>query len=436
MESKTLVFIVGVRGAGKSTLIDKLEAESICTILKPSTTRQPRDRGDQEYYFTDDWKAEDYEWEISIGSDKYGMLKSELQKSIDTPFQITVFDPSHFDVLQEYRRKSSTKRVITIGLDTIDSYDEQNKRVDSVESRKLTKKEFLKQTDVVKNCDVVMSGDEEEVAEAFIETLLLIISRGGVLQSSSISKLLKSGVLLKESSGKVEPASYDLRLGGDVWCQGKFIKLNSKNPFLSIPAYSYAIVSAKESANLPCFLSARFDLKNSLFFQGVILSNGPQIDPGYRGALFCMLYNGSDKEVGISHGDPFATIEFITTTGIDIGYRDRYQGKTELKDFMPATAAVSKGGQILERTEAKVEKLEKEWHLSRTIILAVLGIVIGPMIYASNNLWSSLKDTQKDYSALIAELQIEKQKMLDLRSAIINERNINESKTVNDEKDL
>lgn len=55
-----------------------------------------------------------------------------------------------------------------------------------------------------------------------------------------------------------------------------------------------------------------------------------------------MLYNGSDMPVGLSRGNPFSTMEFITTTGNNTGYKDKYQEKTQLKDFMPPEAAVSK----------------------------------------------------------------------------------------------
>lgn len=120
--------------------------------------------------------------------------------------------------------------------------------------------------EVVRSCDVVLSGDEEFVASAMYAIAECIDSRGGVLQGSIIKRLLEANVLLKDSNRVSQPASYDLRLGDDVWCQGRFINLSDENPVLNIPAYSYAIVSAKEIANLPSFISARFDLKNSLFF--------------------------------------------------------------------------------------------------------------------------------------------------------------------------
>ena len=237
-----------------------------------------------------------------------------------------------------------------------------------------------------------------------------------------LERFIKADILLENALEKYQPASYDLRLGDDVWCQGRFSTLDNTNPVLKIPAYSYAIVTAMEKANLPCFASARFDLKNSLFFRGVILSNGPQVDPGYRGALFCMLYNGSDKPVGIKHGDHFATIEFITTTGVSLGYRDIYQGKTRLSDFIPADAAVSEGGKILERTESKIKEIEAEWKGFRnnvlTFIAIALAAIVAPGITIAYKAYDSLLSSDKKNAELSKELTDLKNLKMELHKAI------------------
>ncbi|MCD1629805.1 hypothetical protein [Marinobacter shengliensis] len=126
----------------------------------------------------------------------------------------------------------------------------------------------------------------------------------------------------------------------------------------------------------PSFVSARFDLKNSLFFRGVILSNGPQVDPGYHGALFCMLYNGSDSHVGITRGHQFSTIEFHRTCGLSRGYSDKYQKKYKLSDFIPSDVAVSNGGMILERSQEQMTTLRREWDSFRKSILWAIPILV------------------------------------------------------------
>jgi deoxycytidine triphosphate deaminase len=404
-----LIFLVGVRGAGKTTTLNSFSQNPNILILKPSTTRPKRSDTEDEYDFVSDWTSEDYAWEIKVGPHIYGMRKSELEKAHRFSFLMTVFDPGSIDILKNFRQKSEYQ-ILTVGLDTIDSVSSQATRVGNDSTRIMAEKAFLAEREIVRNCDVAIRGDAEQVKTAIEATFGCLTSKGGIIQQAMINSFLEGDVLLQNATSDTSPASYDLRLGDDVWCQGKFSTLDTKNPVLKIPPYSYAIVSASELANLPCFIAARFDLKNSLFFQGVILSNGPQIDPGYRGALFCMLYNGSDQPVGIGRGTHFATIEFITTAGVGIGYRDKYQGKTALRDFMPDYAAVSEGGQILERTEKRIDKIAEEWKNFRSLFFALLSIaiavIVSPGLLVFYNVWSKLDSSREEYIARIQELSV------------------------------
>ncbi len=402
-----LIFLIGVRGAGKTTAVSSLKNQNDFLILKPSTTRPKRTVDDTEYNFLADWNSVDYAWEIKLGENYYGMSLDELKKIPRDKYGLTVFDPSCIDKLNKFR-ESYDEDILTIGIDTIDSADKQRQRINDDPSRILSETEFVTQRNIVLNCDVVLRGSSEIISKGLTAIVECLNSKGGIINRSLLERFLKADILLENASEKYQPASHDLRLGGDVWCQGKFSTLNDENPVLKIPPYSYVIVSAIEKSNLPCFISARFDLKNSLFFQGVILSNGPQIDPGYRGALFCMLYNGSDKPVGIKHGDHFATIEFITTTGVSLGYRDIYQGKTRICDFMPADAAVSEGGKILERTESKIEKLEAEWKGFRSIVFTILfgalALIVTPGITIAYKSYESSLSLDRKNEELNKEL--------------------------------
>lgn len=413
-----LIFLIGVRGAGKTTTLNSLRAQNDFVILKPSTTRPKRTLDDTEYHFVTDWNSRDYSWDIELDRHKYGMSFDELNKVPKDSYGLTVFDPSSIDRLNKLR-ESYKGDILTIGIDTIDSIDKQQQRVNKDSTRILSETEFVTQRNIVLNCDVVLRGSTGVIREGITAIVECLNSKGGIINRSLLERFLRADILLENASEKYQPASHDLRLGGDVWCQGKFSTLNNKNPVLKIPPYSYVIVSAIETSNLPCFISARFDLKNSLFFQGVILSNGPQIDPGYRGALFCMLYNGSDKPVGIKYGDHFATIEFITTTGVSLGYRDIYQGKTRICDFMPGDAAVSEGGKILERTESKIEKVEAEWKSFRAIVFTILfgamALIVTPGItiaYKSYDLSSSLDKKNEELNKELIEIRELKKELL------------------------
>ncbi len=49
-------------------------------------------------------------------------------------------------------------------------------------------------------------------------------------------------------------------------------------------------------------------------YDGVLLGTGPQVDPGFSGALSCPLYNLTNMDLTIKRGQDFATIDFEKTT--------------------------------------------------------------------------------------------------------------------------
>ena len=87
---------------------------------------------------------------------------------------------------------------------------------------------------------------------------------------------------------------------------------------LVIPAYGSALVQLNEiidtftAANDPknLLIVGRFDLKLQAVHQGLISQQATQIEPCYRGKLFCFIHNLSNKEISLKWGDRLATIEF------------------------------------------------------------------------------------------------------------------------------
>ena len=369
-----LIVLVGARGAGKTTLLDTLKSEGI-TVLQPSTTRAPRFVGEAEYNFVKKWNANAHAWRIDVKGDTYGMRASELAKARDKVC-VTVFDPQSLNVFENVRRNLGID-TLTVGLATIADVAEQHRRVADDPNRTMDAATLSSVGDVVSTCDVVLSGDADTVAGAMRSMIALVGGRGGVVTKEHLVPLIKAGALLTDTDfGNIQPASYDLRVGREILFQGKVIELTDSEPRFEIPPYSYAIVSAMELANLPPLVIGRFDLKVSYFFEGIILSNGPQIDPGYKGALFCMLYNGSGQKKLLSLGKNFATIDFTTTTGITEGYKEKYQLKQRMGQFLTDGAVTGKGGAIITLVDEKIDVVDKKVKGIQTNFWTVAGVFL------------------------------------------------------------
>ena len=156
-----LYVVAGVRGAGKTTLIENIRKANIGHILQPSTTRLPRFEGEAEYEFVPAWSRERYAWSISVGEHNYGVRISEIEKAAKAP-AFTVFEPISIDTFYDYRRNSGLA-ALTIGLNTVSDVAEQHVRVCMSASRMMTAEQFALATRNVRGADVVIAGDEHEV---------------------------------------------------------------------------------------------------------------------------------------------------------------------------------------------------------------------------------------------------------------------------------
>lgn len=429
---KKLIVLVGIQGAGKTTVLKSFKGGK---VLKPSTTRQPRFAGESEYFFEAGWNAPDFAWAIDRGADKYGMRWAEL-RSIDN-LGVTVFDPASLQTLKASAAKEEFE-IFTVGLDTIKDLAEQHARVGNDPKRMMQQADFDMQKDVVSRCDVSLRGDANTVLGAIEELAKLIGGRGGVLHSESIERLVNAGSLMEGAEkSQIQPASYDLRIADEYWCQGNFHTLSPTNRILRIPPYSFVIVQAAEVAKLPSFISASFDIRVSLFFSGVVLSNGPQVDPGYNGALFCMLHNASGSEVGINQGDHFATIQFQTMATNGDGYKSQYQNKKNFKDFLNGSDATRPGGRIFEDISSLSGKLEERFEKLETRQLTITGIAFAVFaLLATGGFWviDKAKDATEEASKA-AETTITLNKKLEEATKKLEDRLANTPVTQHSQKD-
>lgn len=128
---------------------------------------------------------------------------------------------------------------------------------------------------------------------------------------------------------KVEPASYDCRLG-DVLAAGKGrIDWSGGKEFV-LESNSWASVASEEQFELPRDICASYGIRSGLARRGVIAFGGPQIDPGYRGRIFISLYNPTLEPIVLKHRQDILSVIFYELTSEDErGYTGVYQGQRD-----------------------------------------------------------------------------------------------------------
>jgi len=148
-------------------------------------------------------------------------------------------------------------------------------------------------------------------------------------------KETNSGVIVPCLKRNVRSAGYDLRLGLEFYLPEKEggagaisvqkLDLNVART-ISIPANRVIIVSIQETLNLPNDLVGHVSLKLDLLLKGLIMSSQSQIDAGYKGNIFALLYNLSDRPVEISYLDSILRLELQKlSTETDAPYHGAYK---------------------------------------------------------------------------------------------------------------
>lgn len=143
-------------------------------------------------------------------------------------------------------------------------------------------------------------------------------NRKGMLLSNQIHRFCTEAKLLiaeNYSESRLQPAAYTLTVGDDyVDSNGKKGRLSKRKPSFVMEPNSIVYVSTAESLDLPYYIAARFNLRVTWVYKGILLGTGPQVEPGFRGTLSCPLYNLTNRPHTITRGQEFATIDFERTS--------------------------------------------------------------------------------------------------------------------------
>jgi deoxycytidine triphosphate deaminase len=379
LDYKGLV-ITGTSGSGKSTLARHLtDTTDSFQIVKPVTTRSKRDDDEPDFYEYIDKNAfhelkNDLLVSATYRTDFYGITRKAFQEVIDSKkIPILIIAPSS-DVSEE-------NNFLSFFIDLSDEHLDgrlKTRMTNITEEDRLQRKTDRKLS--TKFTYSILNVDSTKTAN-LIKELWGNRNSGGLLPHHIITHMIECGMLLDNVKNfeNVKSASYDLTLGDEYYSRGQISTLTSKKPFIRIDPYDYAIVTSAEDANLPSDIAAKFGLTVGLFCQGVILSNGPQVDPGFRGKLFCLLFNTSNAPVILKRGEHHATIEFNKLLEPARPYEGKYQGKKEIINYLPSNTlrgAINELKEELEGVKSESRRINANVLGIVSVFLAILGVLL------------------------------------------------------------
>ena len=219
---------------------------------------------------------------------------------------------------------------------------------------------------------------------------------GAVLLSDQIEFYVRAqDTLLVTNPGKnpisdneldecLDAASYKLRLGNEANVGGRRVAISDGQP-LVLPPHQVAVVKTHEEVNVPRFLIARWNLRVKWVYEGLLWVGGPQVDPGWQGALYCPIYNLAEREVVIPYMERVFTMDFTRTTPFhekkaSYGYKSKphkpaRQPNLQGHDVNRLHSAPFSALSQLATLDTRVTAFSSLTFLALAVVIAAIGVI-------------------------------------------------------------
>lgn len=369
------IVITGTSCAGKTTIVSRIcKKDTRFEIVHAYATRERGEDDFGQYVFVSKKKFlkmkenKDFVITTKYRKRQYGITREAVEKIINrNVVPILIVAPDSFQQMEEINK------YLVVFIDADDAELEERykaKNHTSITSDALNQVEADRK--YADYAHYLLKNHKIKKTIELLEMLWQSTGSGGVLPQKMISLMLECDMLLKNATiEKIQGASYDLTLGDEYYYGGRIKHLSDENLILKIEPYDYAIVSCKEYVTLPKDITANFGLTVGLFCQGIILSNGQQVDPGFRGTLFCLLFNTSNKAVIIKRNSHYATIEFSKMLDFAPQYKGKNQDKVDILDYIPPN--VMQGA--INELKKEIEALKRESKNMQNLYMGVIAII-------------------------------------------------------------
>ena len=137
---------------------------------------------------------------------------------------------------------------------------------------------------------------------------------------------------------------------------------------------------------LPRFIIARWNLRVRYAYEGLLWLGGPHVDPGFKGHLFCLIYNLSDKNVTLHVGDEIALMDFVKTSDFSTQKCKKYRDPPKrliIEDYEVddlKSALFTRAGKKISEFDETIRSIESRFLTFTSITFAVLALIISVLV--------------------------------------------------------
>ena len=141
-----------------------------------------------------------------------------------------------------------------------------------------------------------------------------------LLNSADVFDYIETiGMVFPFDENQLKGVTLSLRIGD--WAvyyneKNEKVKKNIKeDKEFKLKSNSIAYVQIYEELHLPAYIIARFNLRVTNAYRGILLGTGPIVDPGFVGKLFIPLHNLTNNDYVFNYEEPLIEMEFTKLSG-------------------------------------------------------------------------------------------------------------------------
>jgi deoxycytidine triphosphate deaminase len=203
----------------------------------------------------------------------------------------------------------------------------------------------------------------------------------GVLPHQEILGLIPN-VIVNGVEASVGTASYDMQLGDEYYLydekppDGQSMRSRGKGGIV-IPPNGLLMCTMHETLKLPPDIVGHLSLKVPLLMKGIMMASQSQIDAGYEGRIFGMLYNLSQRDVCLRDRSPVLKLELIRLEQATSKPYNNSISKTATLQTYIDRPLISSLVEIRENAKSAVKEVQEA---KKTLNLTQVGAAIGASI--------------------------------------------------------
>ena len=155
-----------------------------------------------------------------------------------------------------------------------------------------------------------------------------------ILSADKIKEAVENGSIKISdfSDEQIQPASYDLRVGGQgITTSSPQVVNIDQTGFIELLPGEFATIMVHETISFDASHTGRIGLRSGYSRKGLVAAIGPQVDPGYHGKLKIGIVNLSAHKIVLPYLDDLLTLEIHQLPNPStIVYTGPYQGESKL----------------------------------------------------------------------------------------------------------